>query len=288
MAAPATPETLRGIVLIVVSASIFGLVDGVSKILAETQSVGQIVWARYAIALPVILLLTPRAEWRGLFWTGSPFHQIARGLIPIGVSITMVLAVRYLPLAEATVILFAAPFLVVALAGPILGEHVRPASWIGVAVGFAAVVIVARPGFSDVSYYALFPLAAAVFYALYQLVTRGLSIKGERPRTTLVWTLAIGAAVATPLAALTWEPVSVTAWLLMIALGVTFALAQFLMVQAFSHAPAGVLAPFAYAQIVAATIVGVVFFDAVPDLWTLLGVTMIVGAGVFLARLQRR
>ena len=169
--------------------------------LAETQSVGQIVWARYAIALPVIVLLTPRAEWRGLFRTENSLHQIARGLIPIGVSVAMVLAVRYLPLAEATVILFAAPFLVVALAGPILGEHVRPASWIGVAVGFAAVLIVARPGFSDVSYYALFPLAAAVFYALYQLVTRGLTNKGERPRTTLVWTLATGAVVATPLAA---------------------------------------------------------------------------------------
>ena len=288
MAAPATPETLRGIVLIVISASVFALVDGLSKMLAETQSVGQIVCARYAIALPVIVLLTPRAEWRGLFRTANPLHQIARGLIPIGVSIAMVLAVRYLPLAEATVILFAAPFLVVALAGPILGEHVRPASWIGVGVGFAAVVIVARPGFSDISYYALFPLAAAVFYALYQLVTRGLANKGERPRTTLVWTLATGAVVATPLAALTWEPVSTTAWLLMVSLGLVFGLAQFLMVQAFAHAPAGVLAPFAYAQIVAATIVGVVFFDAVPDVWTLLGVAMIVGAGVYLARLQRR
>ena len=288
MAAPATPETLRGIALIVASASVFALVDGLSKMLAETQSVGQIVWARYAIALPVIVLLTPRAEWRGLFRTENAIHQIARGLIPIGVSVAMVLAVRYLPLAEATVILFAAPFLVVALAGPILGEHVRPASWIGVAVGFAAVLIVARPGFSDVSYYALFPLAAAVFYALYQLVTRGLTNKGERPRTTLVWTLATGAVVATPLAALTWEPVSTTAWVLMVSLGLVFALAQFLMVQAFAHAPAGVLAPFAYAQIVAATIVGVVFFDAVPDVWTLIGVAMIVGAGVFLARLQRR
>jgi drug/metabolite transporter (DMT)-like permease len=287
LVAPATPETLRGIALIVVSASVFALVDGLSKMLAETQSVGQIVWARYAIALPVIVLLTPRAERRGLFRTGSPLHQIARGLIPIGVSVAMVLAVRYLPLAEATVILFAAPFMVVALAGPLLGEHVRPASWIGVAVGFAAVLIVARPGFSDVSYYAL-PLAAAVFYALYQLATRGLTNKGERPRTILVWTLATGAAVATPLAALTWEPVSATAWVLMVSLGLVFALAQFLMVQAFAHAPAGVLAPFAYAQIVAATIVGVIFFGAVPDVWTLLGVTMIVGAGVFLARLQRR
>ena len=70
----------------------------------------------------------------------------------------------------------------------------------------------------------------------------------------------------------------------MLSLGLVFALAQFLMIQAFAHAPAGVLAPFAYAQIVAATVVGIVFFDAVPDAWTLLGVAMIVGAGVWIAR----
>ena len=86
--------------------------------------------------------------------------------------------------------------------------------------------------------------------------------------------------VATPLAALTWEPVSTTAWLLMLSLGLVFGLAQFLLIQAFAHAPAGVLAPFAYAQIVSATIVGFIFFDAVPNVWTLLGVTMTVAAGV--------
>lgn len=288
MPAPATPEALRGIVLIVLSASVFAVVDGLSKVLAETQPVWQIVWARYAIALPVLVLLTPRAEWRGLLRTAHPLRQIGRGLAPIGVSACMVLAVRYLPLAEATVILFASPFAIVALAGPMLGERVRPASWAGVVVGFAAVVIVARPGFGERSYYVLFPLAAAAFYTLYQLMTRGLTVKGERPRTTLVWTLAAGTGVATPLAILTWEPVSAVAWMLMLSLGLVFALAQFLMIQAFVHAPAGVLAPFAYAQIVAATVVGIVFFGAVPDFWTFLGVAMIVGAGVFLAREQGR
>ncbi len=74
----------------------------------------------------------------------------------------------------------------------------------------------------------------------------------------------------------------------MVALGLVFALAQCLMIAAYVHAPAGVLAPFSYAQIVAATVVGIVVFDAVPDGWTLLGVVMIVGAGVFLARIQQR
>ncbi len=284
---PATPATLRGIALVTLSATVFAVVDGLSKALADTQSVWQIVWARYAIALPLIILLTPALERRTLFATTSLRHQILRGLMPIGVSVSMVLGVRHLPLAEATVILFSSPFAVVALAGPLLGERVHRASWIGVIVGFAAVLIVARPGFGHVSVYALFPLAGAAFYTFYQIMTRGLANRGERPSTTLAWTLVTGSVIATPLAILTWEPVSATAWGLVVALGLVFGLAQYLMIQAFAFAPAGVLAPFAYVQIVAATGVGIVFFDTVPDAWTLLGVTMIVAAGASLARLQR-
>ena len=257
-----------------------------SKALADTQSVGQIVWARYALALPVLILTTPRAHWRTLFKTTRPASQLSRGLMPLAVSGTMVLAVRYLPLAEATVILFSAPFLVVALSVPFLGERVHPASWVGVVVGFAAVLLVARPGFGEISKYTIFPLAAAVFFALFQLVTRRLAATGERAQTTLAWTLAVGTVAATPVALMTWAPVTPSAWLLMIALGVVFGLAQAFMVRAFAHAPAGVLAPFGYAQIIAATIFGMIVFGAIPDVWTLLGVAMIIAAGVYVARSQ--
>ncbi len=148
-------------------------------------------------------------------------------------------------------------------------------------------LLVARPGVGDLSLYALFPLAGAAFYTFYQILTRSLAMRGERPRTTLVWTLIIGTVISTPVALLTWEPVSTEAWLLMAGLGLAFTAAQYLMIQAFAHAQAGVLAPFAYIQIVAATLIGVLFFATVPDIWTLVGVAMIVIAGAQLARLQR-
>jgi len=277
-------ERLRGITLLLLSVSLFGAVDGVSKLLAETQSVGQIVWARYALALPVLLATHRPIEWANLFRTAKPRLQILRAFAPLFVGGSMVLAVRYLPLAEATVILFAAPFLVVALSGPFLGERVPVASWIGVAIGFAAVFVVARPGFNELSKFSIFPLAAAVSYALFQLFTGRLAAAGETADTTLAWTLAVGVAVTTPIAASTWAPVSETMWLLMIALGVSFGLAQALMVRAFSYAPASLLAPFSYVQIIAATVFGMIVFDAVPDLWTLVGITMIIGAGVYVTQ----
>ena len=280
------PEELRGILLMLVAVSLYGVVDGLSKILAETQSVGQIVWARYALALPILLATTKPLKWQSVFRTSRPGLHVLRGITPLAISVGMVLGVHYLPLAEATVILFSGPFLVVLLSAPLLGEHVRPASWIGVVIGFAAVMLVARPGFAGVSHYAVFPLLAAVFYALFQVLTRKLGIAGERPETTLAWTLAVGTIVSTPFALATWAPTPPSIWALMISLGVVFGFAQLLLIRAFSHARAGVLAPFSYTQIIAATIFGVVVFGDIPDLWTFIGVAMIVGAGMFVMHSQ--
>lgn len=279
---------LVGIAFVVLAASMFACVDGISKILAETQSVGQIVWARYALSLPVLIATTPMVYWGSLFRTAHPWLQVGRGLMPMGVSITMVLAVRYLPLAEATTILFLSPFLVVGLSAPLLGERVHPASWIGVAAGFVGVLVVARPGFGDASFALAFPFVAAVFFALFQIVTRGLASRGEIPQTTLAWTLATGAVISTPFAIATWVPLDLHHWVLMITLGIVFGLAQSFMVRAFTHAPAAILAPFGYAQIVAAILFGMAFLDSFPDGWTLLGVTLIIAAGVYVGRSQRK
>ena len=279
-------DRLRGILLLVAAVSLFGVVDGISKMLAETQSLGQIMVARYALAVPVLLATSPPASWSRLFQTTRPGLQILRAIAPLIIGGAMVLAVRYLPLADATAILFAGPFLVVALSASMLGERVRAASWIGVIVGFAAVLIVARPGFGELSQYTVFPLIAAVFYALFQLMTRRLGAAGEDPNTTLAWTLATGLVVAVPFAILTWAPASPTALLLMVALGLVFGASQALMARAFIHAPANVLTPFTYTQIIAATIFGVAVFGAVPDPWTLLGIAMIIGAGVYVVRSQ--
>lgn len=272
---------LRGIVLLIVSACLFAVVDGVSKMLADSQSLGQIMWARYAFALPVLLIATPRTHWPRLFHTRRLVDQIIRGVVPLVIGGAMVLAVRYLPLAEATVILYAGPFLVVALSGPFLGERVSLKSWLAVAVGFIAVVIVARPGFSELSHYIVFPLVAAFFYALFHLFTRRLGAAGEAPHTTLAWTVAIGLIVTTPAALFAWVPMSAYAWGLIATLGITFGLAQIMTIQAFTHAPANVLTPFSYAQIIAATVFGIAVFGAVPDFWTLFGIALMIAAGAY-------
>lgn len=281
-------ERLLGIILVVTSSSLFGLVDGLSKLLAEDQSFAQIVWARYALGLPILLLATRPSQLKRLFHTNRPYLQILRGLTPVCVSIAMVFAVRYMPLAEATVILFAAPLLVVALSVPLLGEQVRLSRWIAVGVGFAAVLIVARPGVSDISHFAIFPVVGALCYAVMQIVTRRIAAAGEPAQTTLAWTLLTGIVLSTPVVIALWQPLDSRGWLLMLALGTVFGIAQLLMIRGFAHAPAGLLAPLSYAQVVSAAIISVIVFDEALDIWTLIGIVLIIGSGLYVVRQRQQ
>jgi drug/metabolite transporter (DMT)-like permease len=281
MESPRTGDKLRGILFLIIAVGCFGAVDGLSKMLIDTQSFGQIMLARYALSLPLLLAVTAPGKWPELFRTQSVMWQVIRGLLPVVIGGLMVFAVTYLPLAEATVILFAGPFFVVALSGWLLGERVSLSSWIGVAVGFLAVLIVARPGFDELSHYALFPAVAAVFYALFQLLTRRLGTSGEAPVTTLAWTLVVGNLVAIPLAIADWQPPSANGWMLILGLGITFGAGQYFLAKAFALAPANVLTPFTYFQILSAVVFGMVIFHDIPDAWTFLGIAMILAAGLY-------
>lgn len=274
---------LTGIALVILSACIFAGVGGISKMLVEVAGPVQIVWARYALALPVLLLTVRPRRLSTVLATSRPALQIVRGLLPVAVSIGMVVGVSHLPLADATVILFAAPLIVVALSSALLGEQVRGKHWVAVAVGFLAVLIVARPGFNTLSEYALYPVGAAVFYALLQIATRRLAVHGERPATTLTWTLLIGTVLTTPFALAYWQPLGWGDWMLLVLLGLVFGMGQLAMIAGFAKAAATLAAPFTYTQIVAAVVFGSLVFQQLPDFWTFLGFVLIGGSGIYVA-----
>ncbi len=118
---------------------------------------------------------------------------------------------RLMPLADATAISFVSPLLLVALSVPLLGERVSVHGWVGVACGFAGILIVIRPGAGTIAWAALFPLATAFVFALYQALTRLVS-RGDDPVVTLAWTIAVGLALVTPLLLPSWHPVARADW----------------------------------------------------------------------------
>jgi drug/metabolite transporter (DMT)-like permease len=200
----------------------------------------------------------------------------------------MVIGLAHMTLADATVILFAGPFAVVALSGYVLKERVSLMSWIGVALGFLAVILVARPGLGAFTPYVIFPIIAAVFYAVFQLLSRHLAMAGEDANGTLAWTLGIGLLLAIPLALWEWRALDAAAWGLSFALAMAFAAAHLFIVRAYDLALANVLAPFSYVQIAAAVLFGIIAFDALPDAWTLAGILLIVIAAALVIKESRQ
>jgi drug/metabolite transporter (DMT)-like permease len=276
---------LKGILLLCLGVTLFGVMDGLGKLLAGGYPVAQVVWARYAFAVPVLLLLTRPARWPSLLRCERPLLQAGRGLLPLLASVTVIVGLLFIPLADATAIGFASPLLVAVLSAPLLRERVSVHTWIGVVAGFAGVLVIARPGAGTIAWAALFPLATAFFFALYQVLTRLVS-REDDPLVTLAWTILVGLVATSPVLLVQAQPPTAPDWLLMAASGALFGAGQFLLIRAFALAPAAILTPFTYAQIVAAVLFGVAVFGEVPDAWTLTGTALIILAGTYVLRRQ--
>ncbi|MBS0321132.1 MAG: DMT family transporter [Proteobacteria bacterium] len=266
----------------------FASLDACSKYLSRSFPAPFIVWIRYCMqALVLTLVLAPRMRLQ-LVRTRSFGLQVLRGLMLVLSSTLVVMGFRYLPLAEATSLSFAAPTLVTVLAIVMLHEHVTPARAVCVAAGFAGVLLIARPGSSIFQPAALFPLAAALAVALYQILTRKLA--HEDARTMLFYTAIVGAATTTAMVPWVDAP-PIVRWQDMLAIGLVGLFAtvgHFLFIRALQLAPASGLASISYVQLVFATALGWFVYDEFPDRVALVGMTIIAGAGLFLTWYERR
>jgi drug/metabolite transporter (DMT)-like permease len=281
-------KTTRGtaILLFIAGVSCFAIMDGLGKFLAADFPLLQLVWARNAFAIPVILATTAPAGWLRLLRCARPLLQVMRGLLPLLGGAAVLLGLRFMSLADATVITFAAPLFVVALSAPLLHERVGMAAWVGMGLGFLGVLIVVRPGAGSIAWAALLPLATAFLFALYQMLTR-LASRSDPPATTLTWTILTGFILTTPLLALGWSNGSLVAWLLLILSGLLYGTGQLLLIRALAAAPANILTPFTYTQIVAAVLFGMLVLGELPDPWTFVGTALIVLAGLYVVRRAR-
>ncbi len=277
---------MRGILLIVLAFATFSMLDATAKYLSATFETPQIVFARYFSSM--IFAVAIFAPIRGVDMVRSrrPLLQVVRATLLLVGTFSNFVALHYLPLAQVGSIIMSIPLFVCALSAPLLGEPVGGRRWAAVIVGFIGVLIVMRPGFEGFSWAALFSLNAAFFVALYQVATRKVAAS-DAATTTLFFTTAVGAAIMTPVAPFFWttpDPVSIG---LMLALGLLGGGGHYLLIHAHHLAPAAVLAPFSYSQIVWMTLIGVVVFGHFPDHWTIAGAFVVVGSGLYVFHRER-
>lgn len=278
----------RALPLFLVSGLFFSTLDATAKYLVVDHTLFVVVWARYAGQM---LVATPIA-WR---WGGAGFWRTRHLRVQLVRSLCLVMAtgcffgaLRFLPLAEASAIAFLAPMFAIVLAMPLLGERPTRARWLSAIGGLAGVVILVRPGSAVFHPATGLLVLAAISNALYQLLTR--KLPNDSAHTTLFYSGLVGTlllSLALPFAE-TPSDVGMREALFLVMLGLLAGLGHGLLIGAYLRAPASLIAPFTYIQMLWATFYGYVIFGQLPDDVSALGMAVIVASGVWLVIHERR
>ena len=286
------PGVIKGIPLAMAAVFCFAIMDTFAKYLSEFYPVLALVWARYTVHLLIMLVWFGPSMKLDLVRTSRPALQILRGLLLVGSTCFFFQALRFLPMAEASAIGFMAPMLVTLFAVPILKEKISRRRWIAVFTGFLGVLIIIRPGSGVFSPVSLYPIGSAVCFSLYQIITR--KVHQEDPRITLFYSAMVGSVALTVVLLVSQLIVPLnysrpTFWhgAMILTLGAIGGVGHFVMIRALRKAPASVLAPFYYTQLVWIILFGYLAFGDFPDRWTLLGIVVIVASGFYVAYGER-
>ena len=272
-------RTLRGIALIMAAVFMFSAMDTLAKHMLKSYPMSALMWARYMVHIVVMaVLLGPRMGMK-LLRTSHLWLQMLRGVLLLASTIFFYFALRYLPLAEAAAISFVGPVLTALLSGPMLGDKVSRRQWFAVLLGFTGVLIIMRPGGGVVSLAAVFPLATAVLFSVYQIVTRRLSGR-EHPYTTLFYTAVVGAVITSIAVPLHWVTPTLVQAGFVVCIGLLGGLGHLLLIRAMEHASPSTLAPFVYSQLIWSTLLAYLAFGDFPEPMTLFGMVVVVAAGL--------
>ncbi len=272
----------QAIALVLVTTLLFAGYDALSKYLAARYPIAQLLWVRYAVhVLLLVVLFGPRMRFN-LLRSRQPFLQIVRAAMLVAVSFLVMSGLRHIPLAETTAIVFLAPLLVTALSAPLLKEKVDASQWWAVALGFAGVLLIVRPGGAALNAAVIFPLFSAVCYSLYQILTRKFS-GAENPVTTHFYTGLVGLAAASLGWRSDWPLPGPWPACLMICLGIFAGVGHYLLIQAFQRVGPAMTAPFSYLHLVWAVLFGYFFFAEMPDAYSVAGILVIAGGGLYVA-----
>jgi drug/metabolite transporter (DMT)-like permease len=247
--------------------------------------VGIILWSQYAIQFVLLgVLFAPRIP--SMMSSGMMGLQILRALMLLTAICGFFIAVGLMQLADAIAIGFVAPLMITALSVIGLKEKVTPGHWVAIVVGFTGVLIIVQPGGGLFNWTALVPLGAAVAVAIYQTLTRPIS-QAIGPTTMLFNATLIGLVASSIALPFFWETPGTEAMIYLLAAACLGAMAHFCLIKAYQWAPASVVAPFSYIELIYASALGFAVFGDIPDLPTLLGGVIIAASGLYLIKRQR-
>ena len=260
----------------------YTITDSAAKFLGPHLPIWEIVWARYLGATLFAMLLANPIRRPEVLRPVRLRLQLWRSLFLLISTLLSFIAVQFLQLAEATAINFALPLAVALAAGPVLGEWVGRKRLIAITVGFLGVLVVVRPWTGSLQPAMALCVCNVFVTAAYNMLTRVVAQR-DRSLTTLIYSTLGGSVLLTPIVAVLWvTPDSLSVWLVLCSMGIVGAFGHWLLILAHARAPASILAPFAYTQLLWATLSGFIIFRDVPKPSTLLGGAIVVLSGIYL------
>jgi drug/metabolite transporter (DMT)-like permease len=281
-------QRLTGIGLIIATFAVFAMLDATAKYLNNYLDPRETAWARYTSAFLLTFLVFNPIRNPKLLRTAQPGIQIIRSILLVASTVLNFIALQTLQLDEALAIIFTFPFIVAIAAGPLLGEWIGWRRWAAICVGFAGVLLITRPGVQNFNVGAIYSLASVICYGFYAVTTR-IAARTDSTQTSLFYANMIGALVMLPFIPFVWKmPQSWLIAALMALTGVLGSFGHFLLIAAHRLAPASVLSPFIYTQLIWVVIIGYVVFDHLPNSWTVAGGSIVVGSGLYLLYRERK
>lgn len=287
---PTEERRLLGIGLVLLSFLLFAIIDSCAKWLSQAgMPTSQVVFIRYAGQFLLITAFFLPMRGRDLLVTRRPGLEAIRGLCLVASTGFNFTALVFLPLTVTSAILFTSPLMIVALSIPLLGETVGWRRWAAIFVGFIGILIIVRPGTEAFHPAVLLSLGCAFFTALYMLLTRKLAgvdaVSTQQFYASLVGTLCVVPFVI--MGGWVW-PADPASWFAFIMIGVAAVVGHQVLTLAHNFAPASVLAPFSYVQMIYLTAASWFIFNEGPDIWLLLGAPIVIGSGLYVWLRERQ
>ncbi|HHX35878.1 MAG TPA: DMT family transporter [Gammaproteobacteria bacterium] len=281
-----TQKPLYGVFFILCAGLLLASHDGISKYLTYTYPLIMVIWLRYFVqTLVMVLLFFPKMRW-DILRTRRPWLQLVRAISLLSISLLFISGLRYIPLAEATAVMFLAPLIVTVLSAVILREKVSKGQWVAVSVGFLGVIFIVRPGGELFTPAILLPFAGSFCFAIYQLITRRLASTDHAVTSNFLSGLFGTLALSLLLPGQYTLAVAGVDLLFMLLLGLLAMTAHMLLTMALKYSTAATLAPFTYGQIIFAGAIGYFAFGQMPDALSMFGVLIISCSGLAVAYLQ--
>jgi len=283
----ASKNNLKGALLALTAFGVFAIHDLVVKTLGATYAPFQIVFFSVLFAFPLTTFMMMRDKTGGTLLPRHPWYTAFRTIATVITAVSAFYAFSTLPLAQTYAILFASPLLITVLSIPILGETVRIRRWLAVLVGLAGVLLVLRPGQTELTLGHAAAIVAAICGALASVIVRKIG-REERSVVLLLYPMVFNFIVMAMILPYVYKPmplIDLGALGLMSVLG--FA-ASLCLIAAYRAGEAAVIAPMQYSQIIWATIFGFMIFDETIDAMTATGAAIVIASGLYIVLRESR